>query len=419
MITSLLLAAAQYQLEPIAFIPSTQPEQQLGASFSELGDVDQDGISDFAIGSPGQLPESGWGTGQVDVISGATGAALYRVVPISATHQVDTLLGMAMTVIGDVNYDGVNEFVVGSLGHVPAYVINGADGSRLLELHNNSSSQYGMQLATVGDMTGDGLPEIAMGLPNDSSNGFIVSGRLLIYNGADGSLHYEDQGDSNYRQLGNMIAAPGDLNQDGIADLIIGGVNGIMMPFNGGFTALNGADFKPLFSRDRVQLEHSTVDLDAVGDFNHDGINDFLVTGFQTHPNVAWFQGITHLMSGADGRSLLKIIGDDFEDFGRSSTALGDMNGDGTDDIGVLSFQLNRNWQLQPTVKILSGNDGSLLSEAATPGFNFFTVNLFPMSDRNGDGRDELVVAIPENQVGIDPPNFLPGGEIHAFTLRM
>ncbi len=413
---SLLLTAAQYPLEPIAFMPSTQPEQRLGESFAELGDVNDDGVSDFAVGSPGYLPASGWGSGLVQVYSGADGSELYQVHPISG---VDSLLGQKLAVIGDVNSDGANDYVIGCGGHTGAYVVSGRNGNRLLDIDTASNGQVGMQLQTLGDMTGDGMPEFVIGLPNEHANGLIVSGRMMIFNGADGSLHHEMSGQQDYRQLGNMIAAPGDLNQDGIADLIIGGVDGITMPFNGGFTALNGADFQPLFSRDRVSLQHSTLDLDAVADFNHDGINDFLVTGYQSHPNELWFQGVTHLLSGADGSHILKIIGDDFEDFGRASTALGDMDGDGSDDIGVLSFQLNRAWQLKPTVKVFSGHDGSLLGEAATPGHNFFIVRLFPMSDLDGDGRDELIVGIPENQVGIDPPNFLPGGEVHALALKL
>lgn len=416
-LTSLLAAAAQYPLEPIAFLPSTQDEQRLGESFAELGDVNGDGVSDFAVGSPGHTPtHGGWGNGLVEVYSGASGGKLYQVDPISG---VDSLLGLKLAAIGDVNYDGANDFVIGCGGYMAAYVVSGRDGTRLMDLDTQSNGQVGMQLQNIGDLTGDGTDEIAIGLPNEPGNGVILAGRIVIFDGADGSVHYEMQGTEDYRYLGNMIAAPGDLNNDGIADFIVGGVDGLVMPANGGFTAINGANFQPLYSRDRVSLQHSTVDLDAIGDSNQDGINDFLVTGYQSHPNGMWFQGVTHMLSGANGSHIMKIIGDDFEDFGRASTPLGDMDGDGVDDIGVLSFQLNRQWQLKPTIKILSGKNGDELSRAATPGFNFLIFRLHRMSDINGDGRAELAVGVPENQVGIDPPNFLLGGELHILTLAM
>ena len=414
--TALLLAAAQYPLERIAFMPSTQPEQRLGESFVELGDVNGDGVRDFAVGSPGHLPAVGWGSGLVEVYSGADGTQLYQINPIAS---VDSQIGLKLTVIGDVDYDGASDFVVGCGGQIAAYIISGRDGSRLASIDTQSNGQFGMQLQTIGDMTGDGLPEFAIGLPNDWSNGIFLSGQISIFNGADGSLHYKMHGQSEYRYLGDMIATPGDINQDGSADFVVGGLDGLAMSVDSGFTAINGANFQPMFSRDRTQLRQSAADLDAVGDLNRDGTNDLMVTGFQFHPSGNWFQGVTSIVSGTDGTTLFTILGDDFEDFGRSATALGDMDGDGTDDIGVLSFQLNRQWQIKPTVKVFSGNDGSLLSQAATPGFNFLVIHLYPLSDHNGDGRDELILGIPENQVGSDPPNFLPGGELHAMALEM
>jgi hypothetical protein len=323
--TALLLAAAQYPLERIAFMPSTQPEQRLGESFVELGDVNGDGVSDFAVGSPGHLPSVGWGSGLVEAFSGADGTKLYQVDPIPI---VDTQLGVRMTVIGDVNNDGASDYVVGCGGPSAAYVISGRDGTRLMDVDTQSNGQVSMQLHTVGDMTGDGMPEFIIGLPNDSTNGIFLSGRVLIFNGADGSLYYEMHGQSEYRYLGDMIATPGDLNQDGIADFVVGGLDGLAMSVDSGFTAINGANFQPIFSRDRTQLKQSAADLDAVGDLNQDGTNDLMVTGFQFHPSGNWFQGVTSIVSGTDGSLLFTIIGDDFEDFGRSATALGDMNGD-------------------------------------------------------------------------------------------
>ncbi|MBC8405236.1 MAG: FG-GAP repeat protein [Planctomycetes bacterium] len=409
-----LAASAQLPLERIAFLPSNQLEQQFGASFAELGDVNGDGITDFAVGSPGHLPTSGgWGSGLVEVYSGADMSLIYQVDPIAS---VDSLLGKELLAIGDVNSDGARDFVVGCGGYTGAYVISGRNGIRLLALDTQSNGQHGMQLELIGDLNGDALPEFAIGLPTEAVGSDFLAGRIMIFDGANGVVLHELLGAEAFRSLGNLLCGPGDLNGDTIPDLIVGGVDGISNPGNGGFTAISGSDFQILYSRDRDQLKHSVVDLDAVGDVNADGLGDFLVTGYQSHPNGMWIQGISSFLSGSDAHQMFLKVGEAFEDFGRSATPLGDMDGDGVKDVAILSLLLNRNWQIRPHVDIISGKTGDAIAIAETSSFNFLTVRLFPISDLDGDGRDELVVGVPENQVSTPPPGYLVGGEVHILS---
>jgi hypothetical protein len=418
MITTSLLfaltASAQTELEPIAFLPSTQLEQQFGSSFTELGDVNQDGVTDFAIGSPGHLPISGaWGSGLVEVFSGADLSLIYQVDPIPSE---DSLVGTQLATIGDVNHDGALDFVVGCGGHTGAYVISGRTGNRLLALDTQSNGQWGMQIKVIGDLTGDAMPEFAIGLPVEPAGTEILAGRIMIFDGASGAVFHEIHGAEAFRSLGNILCAPGDLNGDAIPDLIVGGVDAAVNSVNDGFTVISGFDFQTIYTRDRDQLKHSVVDLDAVGDVNGDGLGDFLVTGYQTHPNNQWIQGLTRLMSGSDAHQMFLKIGEDFEDFGRTATPLGDMDGDGVNDIAIFSLMLNRNWQLRPHVDIISGTTGDTFGMAETSSFNFLAIRLFPVSDLDGDGRAELVVGVPENQVSTPPPGYLVGGEVHILS---
>lgn len=405
---------AQTNLDRVAFIPSTQDEQRLGESFTDLGDVNNDGVPDFAVGSPGHLPTSGgWGSGLVEVFSGADRSLLYHLNPVPS---VDSLLGKNLVTIGDVNQDGALDFVVGAGGYVGAYVVSGRDGVRLASIDTNSNGQFGMQIAVIGDINGDSLPEFAIGLPVEIVGSYSNAGRIMIMNGATGTLLQELQGAESYRSLGNTLCGPGDLNGDGIPDLLVNGADGLTIPSDG-LTALSGADFQPIYVISRSELRQQVRDLDALGDVDQDGVGDYVVTGYQENSAGNWFQGLSRVMSGATGEQIFKLTGYEFEDFGRNAVALGDLDGDGTNDFATISMLLNQVWRIRPRIDVFSGATGEEIAMAQTPNHNFFVVRIFSMSDIDNDGRDEIVIGVPEEQINTTP-GFLPGGELHIFGIK-
>jgi hypothetical protein len=405
-----LAMPAQGGLEHLDFLPSMQDEQRFGASFTELGDVNGDGISDFAIGSPGYVsPAWSWGGGLVEVFSGADRSRLYGVGPVPG---VDSLLGQNLITLGDINQDGANEFLVGAGGFTPAYVISGIDGTRLGSIVTNSNGQVGMQATTIGDLDGDGLPEFALGLPNETVFGLTLAGKVMVFDGANWQLRQEIHGQTSNRWLGNLLCGPGDLDGNGTPDLLIGG-NDQAILLGEGFTALRGEDLQPIYRLDRRTVRMDIWDLDPAGDFNGDGQVDILATGYQNNENETWIRGVTRVLSGVDGTELFEVIGDEFEDFGRKSSLLGDVDGDGTPDFAVLSLPLNRSWASAPKVRVFSGADGDELANVQSPRFGFFIALVAGVSDLDGDGRAEIVLAVSDNQVGGGTPGFLPGGEVH------
>lgn len=173
-------------------------------------------------------------------------------------------------------------------------------------------------------------------------------------------------------RFGETFVQLSDLNQDGIPDLLI------RLPSrdNRGLTAING----------------------ATGDLNQDGIADFLATGYRPNDSPQqWVEGVAKIFSGADG-SLLRIhAGFNFEDFGRRAEAIGDVNGDGSPDIGLTATPLNRSWIVRPTIIIISGQNGQEIGRWQGPTHGGLVLTLGALGDTNQDGRDDFLVGVPQD----------------------
>lgn len=410
-----LATPAQGGLELVDFLPSAQDEQRFGASFAELGDLDQDGVTDFAIGSPGYVPPAwSWGGGQVEVFSGADRSVLYSVGPVAG---VDSLLGQNLLTIGDIDHDGARDFFVGAGGHEAGYLVSARTGQRLYTVETNSLGQVGMQVALVGDVNGDNLPEFAIGLPSEIVDGMVSAGRLLLCDGATGLVLKERHGSAQFQRLGSLLCGPGDLNGDAIPDLLTNGVDGATFASEG-FTAWSGVDMQSIMAIDRHDLRLDLCDMDAFYDFNGDGTADWLATGYRTNRAGTWMQGMSRIVSGVDGSTLAEIADGQFEEFGRSGTTLGDVNGDGIRDFAVMGLQLNQAWQSTPRVRIFDGADATEITRVESPIASFFVGGVHGVGDLNADGRDEVVIAISDDQIGGGTQGFLPGGEVYLIGVN-
>jgi hypothetical protein len=291
--------------------------------------------------------------------------------------------GYSVALVGDVNGDGFGDFLVGA-----PWSEQGLEEGRRpylrwmrgflrrigLPLHGASSGAaylypgraggaatapvwtlfgkvegdlLGSAVAGAGDVNGDGYADVAVGIPGHDAE-LRNEGALAVFYGRRGFPASEPDlllvGRTRDESLGSAIAA-GDFNRDGYADLAVGAPGSNLGATNGGAVFVFYGDPRGLGSRPGTALIGKTVDglfgsaLAAVGDVNGDGYEDLVVGAYEgvadpTAAGAAYlYYGGPKGLSSAPGLVLRGRTGG--EQFGSALGALGDVNGDGFADFAV------------------------------------------------------------------------------------
>ena len=196
----------------------------LGYSVSGAGDVDNDGFDDFCTGAPFTGVGGTW-AGMLRVYSGQSGAVLYS---RYGSQPYDTL-GHAVSHGGDVDGDGGPDLIVGapwedSHGHDAGMVrvYSGLTGAVLSSCYGDHAGQeLGRSVSGAGDLNGDGLADFVVGTPYENLGGGLA-GMMRVYSGQTGAVLHEAYGTAASEQLGHSVSGAGDVNADGILDVIAG-----------------------------------------------------------------------------------------------------------------------------------------------------------------------------------------------------
>ena len=348
---------------------------QLGEVLANAGDLDRDGYDDLAAGTPAE----GGNVGAVRVYSGATGAILLHVPGDTATK-----LGQAVASAGDVDGDGVDDLVVGTAKATKAVrILSGQDGSELAAFDEWIWTDLGASVAGVGDLDGDGVPDVAAGAPN-ASMGAPASGGAVVFSGRTG-VPLLELGGSKLTQLGRALAAVGDVNKDGTVDLALGNweYEGVAQS-SGIARVLSGVDGSTLLEAEGEQANDGFgYAVAGPGDLNGDGHADVAFGA----PRASSGAGLVRVLSGKDGAVLWSAVGQTGDWQGQALAPAGDFDGDGTPDLIVGA---PRAANKSGAVRVLSGKDGAVLLEHIGESDAQLGSGVAMTGDLSGDGRPDL-----------------------------
>ena len=335
------------------------PGFRLGNSAVGLGDVNGDDIPDFIAGAPGAA-----GKGAAIVYSGKDASVIHRVNGETPGGQ----FGYEVSEVGDFDGDGVPDFFVGEMaGNGQAVksgrgvVYSGRTAERLIELPGEESGDCFGNAAAAAQV-GENEFLLAIGAQNAGEGD---RGRVYVYSikQAQANLKFTIDSDRNGVNLGQMfIAFPGDLDRDGTPDVYASDFSDNTRSAGGGKIVVHsGADGSQLLVLYGAQSGEGlgTSPSDA-GDVDGDGVGDLVIGAWQNRDG-AQSGGRVYLYSAAGAGRLLRSwtcrqAGDTL---GFDACGIGDVDGDGSIDFLLTSAWSNVGGRRTGRVFIVAGEDYS------------------------------------------------------------
>jgi hypothetical protein len=458
----------------------TDAGDRSGLSVSIAGDVNGDGFDDVIIGAS---RSDGLGNGRPDagetyLVFGSpslpSDLELFDLGSAGVTFfgvDANDNSGFTASGAGDVNGDGFDDLIIGAHdadgpGNTrsdagDSYVIFGRPSfpptvelSRLGDagitiFGENPSDRSGVSVRTAGDVNGDGFSDLVIGadLADSLGNSRTAAGNTYVLFGNPTppesiDLAIPDTADviilgaDAYDASGLPVSSAGDINGDGFDDLLIGAHRGDAADnakYNAGdtYVIFGGASLPPVIDLADFTAgitihgadpeDMSGASVSGVGDVNGDGFDDLIIGGPRADAanNATSRAGESYLLFGGASlpaaidlasphQALVAFLGiDQYDSSGVSVSGLGDVNGDGFDDIiiGASSADGIDNEKPNAGESYLIFGNSTLpsainLKDLIAAGITIFGADAGDLSgeavggggDLNGDGFDEVLI---------------------------
>ncbi len=302
-----------------------------GFSVSSIDDLDGDSIKDVIVGAP--YTGDGF-EGKAWVLSTASGAALFTMNSTDANEW----LGYSVSDVDDTNGDGVADILIGipqsgNLDSGKAVLYSGANGQPLLEVAGVEFVElFGRTVAGLGDLDHDGRGDFAVGAPFRTTK-VCCEGAAFAYSGATGALLFAMGGERVNSEFGTGLACAGDVNADGTLDVVVGApLDNKFGAQNGRAFVFSGVDGGRLYTLDNGSegAQWFGYSVCGPGDLDRDGFDDFVVGA----PYGSHGHGVAHFFSGKTGKRINQFVGYGWgEHAGVSVAPAGDINRDRIPDV--------------------------------------------------------------------------------------
>ena len=302
--------------------------------------------------------------------------------------------------------------------------LDGENGFRLVGAQGSGFS--GTRVSNVGDVNGDGLDDVIISGLNLSAS-YVVFGKA---DGFDATLNLSSlDGSNGFRLDGgtSSVSSAGDVNGDGLDDLIVGkhfgnthyyfGNSYVIFGKADGFDAtlnLSDLDGDNGFRLDGgAAYDYSGYSVSNAGDVNGDGFDDVIIGAYGADPNgdgsgssyvvfgkSSGFDATMNL-SSLDGSNGFRLDGEAERDVsGRSVSSAGDVNGDGFDDVMIGGSRVDSNGDRSGTGYVVFGKSSGFdatMNLSVLDGSNGFRLDggvgsISNAGDVNGDGFADLII---------------------------
>lgn len=406
--------ALQRKADGVVVFEGENAFDQMGTSMAKAGDVNADGCDDFLLATP----DFNNGRGRVYLLMGRSAQCAYvGDYPKLSSSSHDGLfyfdggpnyrLGQALTALGDVNGDGYDDFMLSAPHYQSATGIS-AEGAVLLVLGQSleqgstytqiysvdakyttsdhllgsgwmfilgtSGGGLGNALTKLGDVNQDGLDDLLLAESGFSRNRGVI--KVILGNTDLTQIDplnpkLELVGDDSLAGLGQNIQGVGDVDHNGYADLLV--------LKNQAKTGESQVELM-LGQNDLSQFKHNSLDFDglvpnsewgrelsAIGDLNRDGCTDFAISaslasfdGFEESGSVSLYQGqgegcVQTEKLTTTTKPSLTFYGSESGARAGFATAGGDVNGDGFSDVLISEYKHNASGIMRGRVYVIYG----------------------------------------------------------------